>query len=564
MTFGNEGAEYNIYPIALSLSIIALIAVFLNVLVLIIAYRGRLYRNSPNLLVMSLAVADGLFVTHNLPLVIVIAQLQMDSSHAQSLNFLNDFPYICQINGVLNQVSVTSSMFTVGAMAAERYMRIVKTKPFSMQVVQKIIVISWISSIFIAFFPIIGHSFQYSDTLKTLKPVSRGYVPQPCGTYCMIDWASPEIFDIILKINIFLILNSAAGALTWGFSRIFKEVESTQQGLANFKAAPIPEEQLGVSVENSFTGGKPDASMNSSSSSSYLRWLKSSSYSAVPNRPKSTRRSSIIDRQSEKISSSPLAMLLSKMAPETTAVEEISSEKETISRNNGRESAPPKSIALNAFPNIIHQTMDKSANSSSPGASSASSTLRLMKSSNRSPNSEANSLALDASSATMQEMRKESKSLQTMLLRRSIAIVGSYLVSWISYDLIILWTWIANNQVPRSFDAVGGILASLICIWNPLLSLALDLRFRNGFIALLPIRVRFADQEHGAPAQGIVWKLPNLMKRRRSSFARDIISRKILLTWDPYEDGSEASQRLRKAALVRKSKSFTASGSDAT
>ncbi|KNE54739.1 hypothetical protein AMAG_00698 [Allomyces macrogynus ATCC 38327] len=456
------------------LCMIAATAMILNAVVLSVGIKAKLYRTSANLLIMSLAASDLLFVSHNL----IVALLVGSSGDAF---YLDRSPILCQVNGALNQISVVSGMMTIMLIAVERYARVVYTMDLRHRAISGMVACAWFSGVGLAMLPLIAGIAADVVGWTTHRPLSLMYVRQPCGTYCMIAWASPLPFDAGLKVLAGIVLNGAAVALLLAYWRILATYRATQKNMASLRTAQR------VSKKPSMAGAKPakptkhgpllakllasapaGASLDESVQAGELRMGSISatvSSDCTPTSsggaasPASSRAASDTSKSSTPDSSRSARHLLASILSRGSSFGGKDANDTFVASNS---LPPPPATPANSG---VRSSWLKSARPADVSLSGTAAALgRVLRGRGR-----RDSVWIGG----------ESRRMATMLLKRAVAIVASYFVSWVLYDIELFYTWARLEPVPPAMDAVSGVLASLICVWNPLLSLVLDARFRQ-------------------------------------------------------------------------------------
>ncbi|KAJ3360917.1 hypothetical protein GGF32_007961 [Allomyces javanicus] len=454
------------------LCVIAATAMLLNAVVLSVGIKAKLYRTSANLLIMSLAASDLLFVSHNL----IVALLVGSSGDA---SYLDRSPILCQVNGALNQISVVSGMLTIMLIAVERYVRVVYTMDLRHRAISGMVACAWFSGVGLAMLPLIAGLAADVVGWTTHRPLSLMYVRQPCGTYCMIAWASPLPFDAGLKVLYGIVLNGAAVALLLAYWRILATYHATQKNMAALRTARRVSKKPTISTGNSAKHGPLLAKLLASAPAG-ASLDESVQAGELPKEPSSASASGGSTR--------------------------ASSNGAAAAESTGKASDNSKSSTPGSSHSARHLLASILSGGSSFGGKGANDTIVASNSLPPPPATPANSgvrssswlksarpadVSLSGTAAALGRVLRgrghrdsvriggESRRMASMLLKRAVAIVASYFVSWVLYDIELFYTWARLEPVPPAMDAASGVLASLICVWNPLLSLVLDARFRQ-------------------------------------------------------------------------------------
>ncbi|KNE56389.1 hypothetical protein AMAG_02198 [Allomyces macrogynus ATCC 38327] len=462
------------FPLTVMVSILCVIAataMLLNAIVLSVGIKAKLYRTSANLLIMSLAASDLLFVSHNL-----IVALLVGSSGDTS--YLDRSPILCQVNGALNQISVVSGMLTIMLIAVERYVRVVYTMDLRHRAISGMVACAWFSGVGLAMLPLIAGLAADVVGWTTHRPLSLMYVRQPCGTYCMIAWASPLPFDAGLKVLYGIVLNGAAAALFLAYWRILAAYRATQKNMAALRTARC------VPKKPSVSGTKP------AKHGPLLAKLLASA-PAGANLDESVQAGEL-----------PMASGSAMASGESTTGSTSGAAAASSGKTSDAGNASTPGLSRSGVQRLLASFL---SSGSSFGGKGANDTMVASSSLPAPPATPANSgvrsswlksarpadVSLSGTAATLGRVLRgrgrfdsvriggESRSMASMLLKRAVAIVASYFVSWVLYDIELFYTWARLEPVPPAMDAVSGVLASLICVWNPLLSLVLDARFRQ-------------------------------------------------------------------------------------
>ncbi|KAJ3371616.1 hypothetical protein GGF31_003225 [Allomyces arbusculus] len=453
------------------LCVIAATAMLLNAVVLSVGIKAKLYRTSANLLIMSLAASDLLFVSHNL----IVALLVGSSGDAL---YLDRSPILCQVNGALNQISVVSGMMTIMLIAVERYVRVVYSMDLRHNAISGMVACAWFSGVGLAMLPLIAGLAADVVGWTTHRPLTLMYVRQPCGTYCMIAWASPLPFDAGLKVLYGIVLNGAAVALLFAYWRILATYRAAQKKMAALHAARCmskkPSESavkpakhgplLAKLLASAPAGATLDESMQAGESSKASNSVSANGECTIESSGAATAESS---------SKASATGTLSNPGSSRSGARHLLASILSRGSSFGGKGANDTIVASNSLPpppatpanSGVRSSWLKSARPANVSLSGTAATLgRVLR---------------GRGSRESGRIGGESRSMATMLLKRAVAIVASYFVSWVLYDIELFYTWARLEPVPPAMDAVSGVLASLICVWNPLLSLVLDARFRQ-------------------------------------------------------------------------------------
>ncbi|KAI9173326.1 hypothetical protein H9P43_007457 [Blastocladiella emersonii ATCC 22665] len=537
--------DYQVGPVALGLCLIGGTASLLNWTLLFLGVRGKLYRNSVNLLIMSLAASDLLFVTVNFPTSFFIYFFYRSDprlADEDPRTILRTLPSLCMFNGTMNEIAVVSSMMTISLMTYERYMRIVVQKVVPHSTIVLLVAGLWVSSAFMAvlpfLFPPLAAAFGVSIESWTV-----GYAPQPSGVYCTYDWASRVPVDVTFQVIIFAVLNVTAVTLVGAFSRIITDFYRNQRALAESasnwsrrvsRSGSHRSGSFSARVRSSvallLSNGGGGAGGGSSRRTSHGQVTMPGIDEQAPAPGSTLRRVQRLIQHRQQQDQRDDAAVVQAVGPLTTYVLQSLQENTQpqpplplghsppsgnghlqfltvdtnvagLPRRQGSWQSDAASDLGDSYspasgsggsgtrPLLSGSTAASSSGGSGGGGgggASSGSPRRTTPRGSLSSTSGAtvgrgSSLDESAADASFEGPQREAQSLGLMLMRRSVAIVGTYFVSWGMYDVQLLWAWVTGRPVVPHFDAVSGALASLICVWNPVLSLVMDRRFKDAW-----------------------------------------------------------------------------------
>ncbi|XP_078069980.1 neuropeptide FF receptor 2a [Mustelus asterias] len=180
----------------ISYLLIFLLCMLGNGLVCFIVVRNRHMRTVTNLFILNLAISDLLVGVFCMPTTLVD-------------NILTGWPFgnfVCKISGLVQGISVSASVFTLVAIAVDRFRCIVYPfkQKLNMAVATIIIVVVWVLAVSIMCpSAIMLQVARLPDTIRILKSNNKSY---PCYQ-CYEAWPNPKmrkIYTTVLFSNIYL------------------------------------------------------------------------------------------------------------------------------------------------------------------------------------------------------------------------------------------------------------------------------------------------------------------------------------------------------------------------
>ncbi|KAJ3366878.1 Opsin-5 [Allomyces arbusculus] len=250
----------------------------------------------------------------------------------------------------------------------------------------------------------------------------QGYILQSSSVYCAPDWSSTWPADGILKAIMCSLISVTMTIMIIGYYKIISVFRQSQR-----------------SVKSSRQGGGASSSGNASASAT----------SAAATAPKAAEAG---------------AAKAGNAVPGGSLLRAI-----------GAKDSPNASANAGAGGKLDESgsTAVPSSCARSPSASFGQSGAALLAS------------AVKRVRATSQKLEKQhvspaelvARKNEKMLLKRAIAVVGVFFLSWVFYLYVWVATWVVPHPVDPLIDCISGFMVSFIGVCNPLFTFMLDKRY---------------------------------------------------------------------------------------
>ncbi|KAL7746129.1 hypothetical protein RI367_008561 [Sorochytrium milnesiophthora] len=396
--------------------------VTLNILLVVVAKRGRLLNSAANVLIINLALADcGLALTC----------LPIWFSNAVAGRWITG-QVGCYWNGFCTAYFVFNSVATLFLITAERYYTVVRMKRLERPVCLRILGAAWVVAIGYAMLPLLASSSRY--------------LPQPSGTYCSLNWSSVEPSDAIIKVVICTMISSTVLGMVFAYYRIIVEFRRSQRDVLGAgrrtdhktkgKVAP-PSSDKAVTIAKD---GRTQLPLNANNKQP-----------AGPETPVPQATNLDSSGGSAKTAVALLQQAVDPTLAPSSSVEASGGIIGSLRRTVFRSTMLPLMRAKRSV-------SDRYASFSQSGTSSVGGGTTSM---------------LSASQIAARNMEK-------MLIKRSVAVVGAFITCWCMYLFVWIYTWVYSPQpVPPLIDCFAALLVSMIGVVDPGLTFVLDNRFKS-------------------------------------------------------------------------------------